>query len=468
MDYDDIIYVALLVLCIVFGYIYRQIENIEQKKWVGSGLGLLIVLIVSGYHIWHPLFTFAVNALIILVLPKSYLHIVSFVFTFLYLMFFRTTIYFGIPYPPAHTNMVQMILTLKLVGLAYEVNSSYSLKKNVEKSLEDESNLINPNLIDIFHYAFNYIGVLTGPYYRYRTQLDFFNRPFSSYVNHKEETLKKMLFIPLYVVLFLSASYYWPISYALSDEFYNNRSWLYRFWFSWPNFFIFRMRLYIAMILSECICTMAGLGAYPCKSQAKPGHGPSTNFEEMKTISNNPELLKIEKYDFKTINNIDPYQTEFCTTFRDGIKHWNICVQYWFAFYVYKRFPNKQIRALATMMLSAYWHGMYTGHYICIGLAPFYFFVDDVYVKLFLKDGSGMSLKLWEWIIWLMKMQAFSYLSMAFTLLSLNNVIRFYSSTYYCGFIGFAIMYAVGVYMLKMKKIRSKESERRLKNDKGM
>jgi len=29
-------------------------------------------------------------------------------------MFFRLTTYFGIPYPPAHTNLIQMMLTLKV------------------------------------------------------------------------------------------------------------------------------------------------------------------------------------------------------------------------------------------------------------------------------------------------------------------------------------------------------------------
>lgn len=96
-------------------------------------------------------------------------HLVSFTFSFLYLFFFRSTIYFGIPYPPAHTNLVQMIMTLKLVGLAFEVNTSYQLRKKRdtgqktdEEKLEDELNDVNPGFFDIFHYTFNYIGVLTG------------------------------------------------------------------------------------------------------------------------------------------------------------------------------------------------------------------------------------------------------------------------------------------------------------------
>jgi type IV secretory pathway VirB3-like protein len=38
----------------------------------------------------------------------------SFFFTFAYLFFFRMTEFFGIPYPPSHTNLVQMIVTLKV------------------------------------------------------------------------------------------------------------------------------------------------------------------------------------------------------------------------------------------------------------------------------------------------------------------------------------------------------------------
>lgn len=83
--------------------------------------------------------------------------------TFLYLFFFRTTEYFGIPYPPAHTNLVQMILTLKLVGLAFEVNQSHCAKPKTEEEKEaDRYQKVNPNFTDIIHYSFNYIGVLTG------------------------------------------------------------------------------------------------------------------------------------------------------------------------------------------------------------------------------------------------------------------------------------------------------------------
>jgi len=55
------------------------------------------------------------NFHIIIILPcYRKCHIVSFFFTFAYLFFFRMTEFFGIPYPPSHTNLVQMMVTLKV------------------------------------------------------------------------------------------------------------------------------------------------------------------------------------------------------------------------------------------------------------------------------------------------------------------------------------------------------------------
>lgn len=50
------------------------------------------------------------------------------------------------------------------------------------------------------------------------------------------------------------------------------------------------------------------------------------------------------EYDFETIHNIDAYTTDTCWTFREAMKSWNMCVQYWLAINVYKRFPSKNFR----------------------------------------------------------------------------------------------------------------------------
>lgn len=101
------------------------------------------------------------------------------------------------------------------------------------------------------------------------------------------------------------------------------------------------------------------------------------------------ELRKIE-YSYETIHCLNPYETEFTPTIREAMKHWNITVQYWLATYIYKRFPYKKFRIHVTMLMSAVWHGMYTGYYCCIATVPFSLAFEDVWVKLLLKDNTGL------------------------------------------------------------------------------
>lgn len=66
MEWDDIVYLTLLFSCIGFGHFLRQIKHKETRKWVATSFGFLVVLIASGRHILHPLFTVLVNSIIIL------------------------------------------------------------------------------------------------------------------------------------------------------------------------------------------------------------------------------------------------------------------------------------------------------------------------------------------------------------------------------------------------------------------
>lgn len=87
-----------------------------------------------------------------------------------YLLFFRTLGWFGLPSPPGHTNMMQMILTLKVIGFAFERNSVLTKVREADKSDDKtklkltsaEAAIRDVGVVDMFHYCFNYIGLLTG------------------------------------------------------------------------------------------------------------------------------------------------------------------------------------------------------------------------------------------------------------------------------------------------------------------
>ncbi|KAL3274405.1 hypothetical protein HHI36_015798 [Cryptolaemus montrouzieri] len=358
-----------------------------------------------------------------------------------------------------------MILTLKIVGLAFEVYRSHNTTKDQKESDETEEekeySKINPSFVEIFHYCFNYIGVLTGPYYRYTTFKDSLNTQFASYADNWAFTLEKLKYVPMFIVLFLWSSATWPLSYAVTDEFYNQRSWLYRYWYIWPNFFTFRMRMYIGLVLSECVCTMAGLGVYPEKCKPKPGHGPSEEFLHIKEISENKDLLSKEKYNYDTIKNINPYGADFCVTYREGMKHWNICVQYWLAMNIYKQCPSKKFRTHITLLVSAVWHGVYTGYYACIGTVPFVLLVEDIWVKVLLKTEpekqTDTQRKVYNFAIWFFKMHFFSYQAIAMHLLELGKIFHYYNSIFHAGlFVGIGLYFA-GWNVYKKQKRRIKQ-----------
>lgn len=70
MNFDDIIYLGLLIASIGFGQLYRRISHTETKKWVGTVVGVIVIVIVSGWHTLHPLLLTAANTLILLFVSK--------------------------------------------------------------------------------------------------------------------------------------------------------------------------------------------------------------------------------------------------------------------------------------------------------------------------------------------------------------------------------------------------------------
>lgn len=372
----------------------------------------------------------------------------------LYLFLFRIIHLFNWELPSGHTNMLQMILTLKIIGFAFEKNAVTIKKKEGGALSAAEEEINKASLMDITHYCFNYIGILTGPYYSYRTFYDYFNLPYQKHADCLKATINKLKYVPIYVGLFLLADRIWPLEYATTEEFYHTRSIFYRLFYVWPTFFIFRMRIYSGIILAEAICISAGFGAYPRELEAKCGHGPSK--EVTREILDKVDTLE---YDFETIENVNVAGVEKCLTFREAMKHWNRCIQYWMAMYVYKKFPSKKYRVVATMAVSAFWHGVSPGYYFCI-LGPIvYLPVEDLYLKLFKSDNPQVQ-QIFNAITWILKFFAFSYMGTAFLLKDVKTIWYYYSSVYHFAYIFWAALYVVCLIIWKQKKRAIKKADK--------
>ncbi|XP_046608573.1 lysophospholipid acyltransferase 7 [Neodiprion virginianus] len=457
MSWDDIVYVLLLLFCIGFGHFYREIKDPLAKQWTGTGVGFAVAFLATGSQIIHPIFVTLVNAVIVTRLSWKQCHIVSFAFTFFYLLgFFRLADWYGLSLPSGPGNMIQMMLTLKLVGLAFEINSAATAPA------DDPSGAKSPafdkvGFIDVFHYGFNYAGLLTGPYYRYRTYWDSIYRPFAQIADHWGVTLGKLKEIAVYSTIYLLLGYYYPSEYFLADEFMKRSFW-YRIWYIYPSFLVFKMRIYAGMALSECVCTMAGVGAYPTSCTTISGLGPK-NYQAFENLSKNPEKIKAEDIDFETIHNINTWGVESCTNVRVAMKMWNTCTQYWMAAYVYKRFPHKVLRVPVTFLISALWHGYYAGYYICICSVVFYLPMDDIYVKFYKQsEENSLAKKGWGFMGWFMKTFCMSYLAASFQVLKLRDALNYYGSVYYVGQVLVAVLYVIGrilqPYILVKPKVK--------------
>lgn len=452
MVWNDVVYVLLLLISIAIGCFYRTIEDPRAKQWFATVLGFALVICVSGSSVLHPIVHVLINAIIITNISWKKCHLVSLYFSFFYLLVvFRFSDYFGLPNPSTHTNLVVMILTLKLPGLAFEINSAATAPADDTQGANSDA-LKKINFMDVIHYSFSYMGVLTGPYYRYRTYWDSLHRPFSNYVDPWPLTFYKLKQITAFSVLFLIMNHLFPSNYTQTAEF-EELNFFYRFFYMYPTFTCFRLRMFIGMGLAECVCQMSGLGAYPVCCQPTPGLGPR-DYKTVEKLTFDHERAKMEVQDFETVHNMNVWDVETSPFVRHTMKAWNTCIQYWMAVCIYKRFPYKSLRIMVTMILSALWHGYAAGYYFCICQVPFYLAFEDISVKFYKQyEENTFGKKAWGFFLWWSKLTCMAYLGVPFQLLRFQEIVHFYKSLYFSGHIlglgFFLIVRTLKIHLLK-------------------
>ena len=141
------------------------------------------------------------------------------------------------------------------------------------------SSPINPSLYDYYCYAYCYCGLMTGPYYTYRTYVHMLHQD-GRKISTVWPALRKMRSLPCYAIPYLVLQAYFPARYIGTDA-YLNHPWglAHRLLYLTPCFTWFRYRFYIGWMLAEAMCITMGLGAYPFESEPKPGIGPTKPYE---------------------------------------------------------------------------------------------------------------------------------------------------------------------------------------------
>eukprot|EP00058_Branchiostoma_floridae_P013858 XP_002599346.1 hypothetical protein BRAFLDRAFT_199715 [Branchiostoma floridae] len=453
MSPDELVYLSLLVLSIPLGCLVRQVRDHTWRRAVVFAVGAGQVLLTCRWDSLHSLVSILGTFTILKTAGPRTCHLLTFVWCFGYLAFFRTCHLFHLPYPAAVANAVQLVLTLK-VGTCLKDGNDNSANNRASEETKDrpteQALLPVPSLTDLFCYSYCYIGVYTGPFYKYRTYHDFIYQEKPSSVPVLQPLLDRAKWMPLTGGVFLLASRYFPIAYAHTEEFYATSGVPYRLWYMLGMFLVFRMRMYSAWILAECSCITAGMGAYEEWRKPKCGQGPTVRGTLEPGGNKSPQETR---YNFDTIKNVDIYWVERGTTIRSGMKHWNMTVQYWMAEYIYRRVPYKSFRVATTMLLSAYWHGFHPGYYLSLMTIPLSLWVETEASTAFRTRLGIRGQRIWDWLHCFLKMRAYDYMSVGFLLLSFEATIKYWHSICYIYYVFCAVVLALS-YFCRQKGLK--------------
>ncbi|XP_046366660.2 lysophospholipid acyltransferase 7-like [Haliotis rufescens] len=454
---DDTVYGVLLVFSVAFGLYTKNLKGVDTRQTVSTIAGFCTILLICHLHVFHSIITVIGTCVVLKCVPHRNCHIACFIWNFGYLVVFRTVHLLGIPAPPPLSNAVQLFLTLRMIGLAFEIHDS-RMAVFKEDATQEEKRLIkkyvhiDPSFSDIFSYAYCYIGMMTGPYYKYRTYQDWLEESNTEHIATRPPFWEKVKPLPLILACFLAFSHYFNIQYVETDEFSDQPFW-FRLFYMMPMFIIFRTRLYIAWLLSECMCITSALGAYPVKSKPKCGQGP-TDLKALEDTQNESDKKSVE-YNFQSVHNLDIWGCELAPTTREGLRSWNMTVQYWLATYIHRRIPAnlKAYRVSITMGVSAFWHGIHPGYYLSFLTVPPILMAETAMSNTFRRDASPLQQQLFDWGCWFFKMRGFDYMCMGFLLLRLNSTLNYWCSIYFTGHIVVVLFLVIGnVFMKKTRR----------------
>jgi len=336
-----------------------------------------------------------------------------------------------------------------------------------------------PSPMDCFAYSFCYVGLFTGPFFKYRTWLDWTeNGHITKNLSTRPFLAGKLIWIPALAAIHWTIKGLFPLDFVDSAEFEELDFWR-RCFYMVPTFAVFRTRMYLAWLLAECVAVTAVFGAYPSSCRSRPGDGPQNLLALRQQIKSGS--ISID-FDFETIRNIDIIGVELKPTARTAMRCWNMSVQYWLANYVYKRFSPRRYGTLVTMLVSAYWHGFHAGYYLSFLTVPLVVAVDDLWAGLVRKKLEHLgqqqqqqqqqapikttSLLFYDGVNWFLRCRAYDYMCMGFLMLSYERTIKYWKSIYFLLHLVYVFLLLLGLVLKTISPLHSRmDKDVRAKRD---
>lgn len=459
---DQLRLVLLFLLAIPLGVIHKNIPYTDIKHIYSIIFGLIYSYIIVGYSSIHLFICSTLCYILMYIKPNQPMY--STLCSMLYLSISHIyRLYIDYLGWSLDYTMLLMVAVVKLSTLAYNIydgrllkkhkdNTSYTLHKrsDIHKFRVSHSVDRMPSLIEFYSYIYYYGGVLVGPCYEYIDYINYTN--LNMFKSDKSKNIPSTLIPSLicvskallcYVGVLVSG--YFPVmGYINTKQFYNNNdlSFLYRLFYIWFAVGLHKFKYYFAWKLSEAGCISSGL-AY-------------------NGIDN-----KTQQYKFNRLTNINILDVELATNFSIITNNWNIGVNNWLKHYIYFRVPyNKSIANLVTKLVSAFWHGFYSGYYLMFTTAwlvnesdtilqvifSTYFYSVDHHNKTIKHYYSNIHKYIWITLTWCITLFELCYIACSFVLLRARWGYAAWKSIYFIGHIIPIVIVIAGKIIGKSKK----------------
>eukprot|EP01028_Stygiella_incarcerata_P000312 TRINITY_DN10347_c0_g1_i1.p1 TRINITY_DN10347_c0_g1~~TRINITY_DN10347_c0_g1_i1.p1 ORF type:complete len:478 (-),score=87.52 TRINITY_DN10347_c0_g1_i1:843-2276(-) len=370
----------------------------------------------------------AVAYVLLLVLPRSYSHIIILVLSFGYLSlchihrmienFLEADVDF---------SGALMIVVLKVTSVAFDYHDGLIVggeKKTSKGEAEMASgSLIKlPGILEFFSYNLFFPSLTCGPFFDFADYREFMKgpRPWTpqSAYGCSKLCMKKLLWTFLGLLFFVKFSFIGR-EWLLSNDFLVETPFHMKLFWLWIGPGIFRYRYHIVWNLADISCLLSGLSWNPA-----PGSQHDPNWRECGTC-------------------IDTTAIEFATSIKTFSEKWNMATSKWLKKYVYDRVPKGKRgwrKVFATLGTSALWHGFYPGYYlfflscgVLIILGRYYHRFSSRVIQS--RTGVAKTVAIWTFNVvgFLTTSYLLCYLGIGFVVLSFSDTIRIQGSVFFFG-----------------------------------
>ncbi|BFG05930.1 lysophospholipid acyltransferase 1 [Drosophila madeirensis] len=346
-----------------------------------------------------------------------------------------------------------MIITQKVTSLAFSIHDGFVREEeDLTKAQQYHAIRKMPSALEYFSYVWHFQSILAGPLVFYKDYIEFvegynlLKRPASngSLDNGKTElvlepsptktVIRKVIGSLVCAFIFMKFVKLYPVKNMKEDDFLENTSMAYKYWYAMMATTCIRFKYYHAWLLADAICNNAGLGF--------AGYDKDGN----------------AKWDL--ISNINVLSFEFSSNMRDAINNWNCGTNRWLRTLVYERVP-KRYGTLLTFALSAVWHGFYPGYYLTFATGAVTVTAARMGRRLFRHrfQSTQLTRMFYDILTCLITRIVMGYATFPFVLLEFMGSIKLYLRFYLC----LHIISIVIIFILP-QFIRGERSARSSKN----